>query len=178
LTIDRDRSFEGGAAITLRPIVPDDRSFLLAVYASTREPELAAVEWDAAQKAAFVRMQFDAQHAYYQAHYGSATFDIILVGGQRAGRLYVAREDDEIRIVDIAILPACCNRGIGTTLLRGLQSEAAAAGKPLRIHVEKFNPALRLYERLGFRPIEDQGVYLFMEWRGDKSEASLGSWEV
>jgi hypothetical protein len=54
------------------------------------------------------------------------------------------------RIVDIALLPQYCNRGIGTTLLRDLQSEAAAAGKPLRIHVERFNPALRLYQRLGF----------------------------
>ena len=65
--------------------------------------------------------------------------------------------------VDIALLPEYCNRGIGTTLLRGLQSEAVAAGKPLRIHVERFNPALRLYERLGFHPIADRGVYLFME---------------
>ena len=152
------------AAISLRPVTPDDRPFLQSVYASTRESELATVEWDAAQKAAFVEMQFDAQHAHYQAHYGGAAFDIVLVGGEPAGRLYVAREDDEIRIVDIALLPEYCNRGIGTTLLRGLQSEAAAAGKPLCIHVERFNPALRLYERLGFRPIEDKGVYLFMEW--------------
>jgi predicted GNAT family acetyltransferase len=63
-------------------------------------------------------------------------------------------------------LPEHCTRGIGTTLLHGLQSEAAAAGKPLRLHVERFNPALRLYERLGFRQIDDRGVYLFMEWRG------------
>jgi ribosomal protein S18 acetylase RimI-like enzyme len=67
--------------------------------------------------------------------------------------------------MDIALLPEYCNRGIGTTLLRGLQSEAAAAGKPLRIHVERFSPALRLYERLGFRQIDDRGVYLFMEWK-------------
>jgi ribosomal protein S18 acetylase RimI-like enzyme len=155
------------AAIALRPIVPDDRSFLRAVYASTRELELAAVEWDAAQKAAFVEMQFDAQHAYYQEHYAGAAFDVILVDGQPAGRLYVKRGSDEFRIVDIALLAEFCNRGVGTMLLRGLQSEAALAGKPLRIHVERFNPALRLYERLGFRQIEDKGVYLFLEWRQD-----------
>ena len=154
------------AAISLRSVRPDDQAFLLSVYASTREPELATVEWDAAQKAAFVRMQFDAQHAYYQEHYEGAAFDVILAGGQPAGRLYIHRRDDEIRIMDIALLPEFCNRGIGTTLLHGLQSEAAAAGKPLRIHVERFNPALRLYERLGFRQIDDRGVYLFMEWKG------------
>jgi ribosomal protein S18 acetylase RimI-like enzyme len=157
------------AAIALRPIRTDDQAFLLSVYASTREQELAIVPWDDAQKAAFVRMQFDAQHAYYQEHYGGASFDIILIGGQRAGRLYVERAGEEFRIIDIALLPDFCNRGIGTTMLKELQVEAAAAGKPLRIHVERFNPALRLYERLGFRPIADRGVYLFMEWRGEPS---------
>ena len=110
-------------------------------------------------------MQFAAQAQYYREHYPDTSFDVILLGAEAVGRLYVSRWRDELRIVDIALLPEFCNRGIGTTLLRGLQSEAAAAGKPLRIHVERFNPALRLYERLGFRQIEDKGVYLFMEWR-------------
>ena len=151
------------AAVTLRPIGDGDQPFLVALYASTREQELAAVPWDAAQKAAFLRMQFDAQHAHYQEHFAGASFDIIVVNGQPAGRLYVARGADEIRIVDIALLPEYCNRGIGTRLLRQLQSEARAAGTAVRIHVERFNPALRLYERLGFREIEDKGVYLFLE---------------
>ena len=98
-------------------------------------------------------------------HYPDTSFDVIVLDGQPVGRLYVARWPDEIRIVDIALLPACCNRGLGTTLVRALQAEAAASRKPLRIHVERFNPALRLYERLGFRQIADRGVYLFMEWR-------------
>jgi ribosomal protein S18 acetylase RimI-like enzyme len=170
VTEDDTMSSGEDAAIALRPIRPDDRPFLLAVYASTRAPELATVQWDAAQKAAFVQMQFDAQHAYYQEHYSAATFDVVLAGGEPAGRLYVSREADEIRIVDIALLPAYCNRGIGTALLRRLQSEAAAAGQPLRIHVERFNPALSLYHRLGFRQVDDRGVYLFMEWRGDHSQ--------
>ena len=127
------------------------------------------MDWDAAQKAAFLQMQFAAQHAYYQEQYADAAFDVILVGGQPAGRLYIHRRDDEFRIVDIALLPEFCNRGLGTTLLKNLQSETAAAGKTLRIHVERFNPALRLYERLGFRQIEDRGVYLFMEWRDESA---------
>ena len=164
MSIDAERR-GSDAAIALRPIAPDDQPFLLAVYASTREHELAVVPWDAGQKAAFVHMQFTAQHAHYQEHYAGAAFDLVLVDAQPAGRLYVHRTSDEIRIVDIALLPAFCNRGIGGRLLRSLQAEAAAANTPLRIHVERFNPALRLYERLGFRQIEDRGVYLFMEWR-------------
>jgi GNAT superfamily N-acetyltransferase len=123
------------------------------------------VAWSDAEKTAFVEMQFRAQDQYYHEHYPNTSFDVIVLDGQPVGRLYVARWADEIRIVDIALLPAHCNRGLGTTLVRALQAEAAASRKPLRIHVERFNPALRLYERLGFRQIEDRGVYLFMEWR-------------
>jgi len=80
------------------------------------------------------------------------------------GRLYVARWQDAIRMVDIALLPPYRNAGIGTAILRDLLAEAAVAHKPVRIHVEQCNPAVRLYERLGFAPIADKGVYLFMEW--------------
>ncbi len=148
--------------ISLRPVVPGDEEFLCGVYGSTREVELAHVDWDAPQKDAFVRMQFDAQHRYYAEHYAGAAFDVIVVDGEPAGRLYVARWPDEVRIVDIALLPPYRNRGIGSSLLHELIAEADAARQPVTIHVEKFNPALRLYQRLGFSPIEDRGVYLFL----------------
>jgi ribosomal protein S18 acetylase RimI-like enzyme len=151
--------------VTLRAATPDDEPFLCRLYATTRESELALVAWPDDQKTAFVEMQFAAQAQYYREHYHDTTFDVILLDAAAIGRLYVARWTDEIRIVDIALLPECCNRGIGTQLLRELQEEARAAGKPLRIHVERFNPALRLYARLGFREIEDKGVYVFMEWK-------------
>jgi ribosomal protein S18 acetylase RimI-like enzyme len=152
-------------SIALRPIGPDDHPFLLAVYSSTREEELAGVRWSTEQKASFLRMQFEAQHQYYQEHYGGASFDVILVDGDTAGRLYVARWPQDIRIVDIALLPAFRRRGIGARLIGGLQEEASASGRTLSIHVERLNPALSLYERLGFRIAEDKGVYYFMEWR-------------
>ncbi len=138
-------------SITLRPIEADDEAFLYRVYAATREAELARVEWDAAQREAFLRQQFAAQHRYYQEHYADTAFQVILVDGRAAGRLYVARWPDEIRIVDIALLPEHRNARIGTALLRELLAEGTRAGKPVSIHVERFNPALRLYERLGFR---------------------------
>lgn len=151
---------------TLRPATRDDRRFLCRVYASTRETELARVPWTDDEKRTFLEMQFDAQDRYYRQHYASASFDIILVGGESAGRLYVFRGADEIRIVDIALLPGFRSRGLGSALIASLQAEAHASGRPLRIHVERFNPALRLYQRLGFTPIADLGVYLFLEWTG------------
>lgn len=144
---------------------PEDEDFLCQVYASTREEELRLTNWTDAQKAAFCRMQFRAQSTDYRANYPDAQNSIIERDGVPVGRLIVDRRAEQIRITDIAILPEARGQGIGTKFLRELMAEAAGAGKPLSIHVEKFNPALRLYERLGFRPCEDKGVYLLMEWK-------------
>ncbi len=150
--------------VTLRTVEPTDEAFLYDVYASTRSEELALVAWSETQKTTFLKMQFAAQHRYYTEHYSDTTFQIILAEEYPAGRLYVARWPDEMRIVDIALLPHYRNAGIGTALLQQLLAEAVAANKCVRIHVEQFNPALRFYERLGFAPIGEGGVYLLMEW--------------
>lgn len=150
--------------VTLRTATDDDQSFLYEVYASTRLEELAPLQWDEAQVAEFLATQFTAQHRHYHAHYTGAEFQVILVDGQRAGRLYVARWEDEIRVIDLALLPAYRNAGVGTYLLEGLLSEARNEGKPVRIHVEMQNPARRLYERLGFTHVADHGLYMLMEW--------------
>jgi ribosomal protein S18 acetylase RimI-like enzyme len=138
--------------------------FLYQVYASTRADELAIVDWSQEQKDAFLQMQFDAQHKYYQESYTDASFDVILRDSQPIGRLYLDRREAEIRIVDIAILPEHRNAGIGTAMLRDIMAEAASMDKVVTIHVEKFNPALRLYKRLRFRQKGDSGVYFLLEW--------------
>ena len=144
----------------LRPVADDDRAFLVDLYASVREPELAHVPWDDAQKRAFVEHQFAAQDMHYREHYPGAALDVIEVDGQPAGRLYVHRGPSDIRIMDIALAPAFRGRGIGTALLRALMDEAQESGRRLSIHVEQNNPARRLYERLGFEPAGEHGVYL------------------
>jgi ribosomal protein S18 acetylase RimI-like enzyme len=154
------------ARVTFRPIALDDMEFLLRVYRSTREEELTMiVDWTAEMKDAFILQQFTAQHSWYQEHYVGAEFQVILVEDAPAGRLYVHRRPAEIRLVDIALLPEHRQGGIGTSILRDLLAEGEAVGKPVTIHVEVYNPAMRLYERLGFRPIEERGPYRLMEWR-------------
>jgi ribosomal protein S18 acetylase RimI-like enzyme len=152
-------------AISFRPVAADDQELLYRIYASTRTEELAPVPWSEEQKQGFLRMQFRAQSADYAANFPDAEFLIILLDGEPAGRLYVHRRPDEVRIVDIALLPERRRSGAGGAILRDLQTAAAADGKPLRIHVERFNPALQLYERLGFRRTGDDGVYFLMEWQ-------------
>ena len=147
----------------LRAVEEGDRDFLVELYASTREEELALVDWDAATKAAFVEQQFAAQDAHYRRNYPGATLDVVEEDGERAGRLYVHRGASDIRIMDIVLAPDFRGRGIGTRLLRELIAEAEDSGRKLSIHVEVNNPARALYDRLGFRSAGEHGVYLLLE---------------
>ena len=156
----------GSSNITLRPVGPDDHDFLVEVYGSTRAEEMTLVPWTNEQRDAFVRSQFAAQQEHYVKKYPAASHDIILSNGRPVGRLYVARLDHEIRIVDITLLPAERNAGIGSYLIRQLLDEAKRSGKVTRIYVEEFNPSLRLFERLGFSPSEQHGIHLLLQWSG------------
>jgi len=151
------------ANITLRPVAADDYEFLVEVYGSTRAEELALVPWTTEQQQAFVRSQFAAQQDHYAKKYPTASHDIIMSDNRPVGRLYVARLDQEIRIVDLTLLPAERNAGIGSYLIKQLLNEANLSGKVTRIYVEEFNPSLRLFERLGFSPSEQHGIHLLLQ---------------
>jgi len=153
------------AKLERRPIRDDDLPFLRRLYASTRTEELAVLDWSDEEKASFLAMQFEAQHRHYQEYFPAARFELLLLDGTPIGRLYVDRREEEIRLVDISFLPEHRGKGMGTPLVRELLEEAEAGGRSVRIHVERFNPAQRLYERLGFRRVEEVGVYFLMEWR-------------
>jgi ribosomal protein S18 acetylase RimI-like enzyme len=152
------------AGLTFRPITGADRPFLVRVYAATRADELAATPLTDAQKAAFLEGQFHLQHMHYQKHYPDADWLVTMRAGQDIGRLYVEHWPTQHRIIDIAFLPEHRGKGYGDALLRDLMDEAAACGKDVSIHVEKQNPAMRWYQRLGFVTEEDKGIYDLMRW--------------
>jgi ribosomal protein S18 acetylase RimI-like enzyme len=153
------------AGMSFRRITDADLPFLAAIYASTRTGELALTGWSGQQQAAFLHQQFHAQHTHYQRYYPQADWLVFMRESEDIGRLYIERWPTQHRIIDIALLPAHRGRGLGTALLRDLMDEATVAGKAVSIHVEKNNPAMQLYRRLGFRTVEDKGVYDLMRWR-------------
>jgi ribosomal protein S18 acetylase RimI-like enzyme len=153
------------AAYTLRPVQEEDEELLLELYSSTRADEMALVPWDAAQKQAFLQMQFSAQQKHYRAYFPHATHDMILAEGQPVGRLYVDRRETEIRILDITLLPQARGRGIGTQILLDLMKEADHRNQSCSIYVESFNRSLGLFQRLGFVKTEESGASWLMVWR-------------
>ena len=151
--------------ITLRDADPNDAPFLFAVYASTRAEEMALVPWNEEQRQGFLRMQFDAQHAYYHEQFPDAEYKVILAEGEPVGRFFVARDEKMIHILDLAVLPERRRNGVGSTLIQGLITEAETSGKTLQIYVESFNPSLCLFERLGFTKVAEEDFNLLLEWR-------------
>ncbi|HET8798490.1 MAG TPA: GNAT family N-acetyltransferase [Thermoanaerobaculia bacterium] len=153
-----------GGAVTLRPATDADYPFLRYLYGSTRAEEMKHFPFNDEEKAAFLDQQFAAQYEHYRVHYPTCERNIIERDGRSIGRLWIDEWRDQIRLVDIALLPEARGTGIGTRLLRDVLARGAAAGKPVTIHVEGFNPALRLYERLGFQHVDTNGVYFLMKW--------------
>ena len=155
--------------VNLRAIYEEDLPRLFEIYASTRAEELALVpDWSEEQKMAFLSQQFVAQHQYYQEFYQGAELQLIELDQEVVGRLYVhwLYSPQEVRIMDVALLPAYRGQGIGSQLIKSVQQKGAEMGKTVTIHVEYNNPALQLYERLGFQKIgEFNSVYYLLEWK-------------
>jgi GNAT superfamily N-acetyltransferase len=160
------------SGVELRPVEPQDHEFLVAVFRTTREEELALTTWSETEKAAFVDAQFRAQDVHYREMYPGGRFLVVTRDSAPVGRLSVARLADEMRVIDIALVPEARGQGIGSSLLAAVTAEADGAGLPVRLHVEPWSPAKRLYERLGFETIEVRGFHELMERPPDIGRAS------
>nr|WP_246806928.1 GNAT family N-acetyltransferase [Ensifer sp. ENS04] len=151
---------------SLRHACPNDIAFLLELYASFRSDELAAVPWSPEQKQAFLEQQFIAQHRHYRSVYSEVDYLVVEIGDKPVGRLYLDAVKERWLIVDIGFLPEWRRQGKGTALLTAIQREATTSEAcVLTLHVEQRNcRAQALYQRLGFRGINDVGSHIKMEW--------------
>jgi len=156
--------------IGLRLRQPEDLAFLRDLYRSTRAGEMAAAGFDPLEAAVFLNSQFDLQCRHFDAHYASGGQRLVVMArDQPIGRMELWAGDaagrPDLRLVDISLLPEWRGQGLGAELLAAVQRAAAAEGRSVSLHVDKFNRALRLYSRLGFRKTNDTGPSWRMEWR-------------
>lgn len=167
------RPFEQAERLGLlcRPRTDADLPFLFGLYASTRAEEVAGTGWLPEQQVQFLQQQFQAQHHHYTTYYPDAEWLVVEHGGERVGRLYLEEWPSQIRIIDIALVPGARGRGFGGALIADVFRRARSVGKKVSIHVEKNNPAMTLYRRLGFVTAEDKGVYDLLEWSPDAEAA-------
>lgn len=158
------------SGLALRPATAADQDFLRALFGAVRAPELGLGGLDAATLEGLLGLQFAAQQQSFRARYPQARCEVIEVAGAAVGQMQVAQQADALLLVDLALLPEWRRRGIGSSLLRGLQQQAAAARQPLRLHVVLNNPAEALYRRLGFKETGVSGMHRAMEWENTMGE--------
>jgi ribosomal protein S18 acetylase RimI-like enzyme len=160
---DRDQA----ALLSLRPAQAADGDFLFELYRDSLAEEFTSLPLGGAQLDFLVRMQFQARETGYSATFPNAADRIIVRGGKRIGRLLVAADEREVRILDVAVLSTERSAGAGGFAIREVLCEAAVAARPLRLSVLKSNlRAAGLYRRLGFRETSGTEPYLEMEWTG------------
>lgn len=152
-------------AIALRDAVAEDISFLARLYADTRRQEVSAWGWPPEQQEWFLRMQFDAQRRSYQANFPNAADRIVLKDDEPIGRILISRDTEIMRLIDIALVEEQRRLGVGTHLLLNLLEECHSRSCALHLQVAQGNPAMRLYERLGFVQTGGDPMYLQMEWK-------------
>lgn len=150
--------------LRLRPVTAEDTTFLLRVYASAREAEMALVPWSEEQKQAFLRFQLDAQTRDYTARHPGAEHNILVYVGRDVGRSFVARDGAAIHVLDVTVLTEARKRGAGSAFVRQAQAQATAARLPVTIYVESFNPSLQFFLKRGFKPEKEEGIHLLLKW--------------
>lgn len=147
----------------LRHASSDDENFLFKLFASIRAIEFESIPLPKEQMDTLLKIQFHAQAKQYSEFYPGADNNVILIDDMPAGRLYVDRTSQEIRLVDIAFLPEHQGSGLGTELLHGLVQEADETGLPIRLQVDQTNRAQKLYLRMGFKAIGENDIRIEME---------------
>lgn len=177
-------------ALSVRLATATDEPFLYALYASTRATEMAAWGWDATQQTLFLQLQFRAQQQHYAAYPNPVHWIIEHQAPHRTtlsssaptqqlvqpiGRLLLSCLNEEIRLVDVALLPEFRGQGLGAALVGWVQAQANTEGKVVRLHVAPENPARRLYERLGFALVEDRQSHLLLEWQAPNANPTATS---
>lgn len=151
--------------VAFRVIHAADAAFLFRVYASTRDWEFKITQWSEAAKDDFLRSQFRLQDLHFQRAFPGAVWRIVTLDDVDIGRLGVDRQPECLRIIEFSLMPDARGRGIGTDILRSLMNEAHGGKVPVRLHVERNSPALRLYLRHGFVETGQTGHHLALEWR-------------
>lgn len=151
-----------GNGYRLRPESAADYPFPESLYVSIRWSELSASHWAETEKLAFLRNRFALQSRRYRSYSPGAGFAVLEHAGAPIGRICLYRSSADYRVMDISLVAGFRNRGLGTTLLQAVIEEARETGAGTSIHVEKQNPAQRLYRRLGFREVGEHGPYGLM----------------
>ena len=153
----------------LRPVGKADQEFLDELYFASREDLHQAVP-----DAALLRQLIAMQHATYQAglqeNFPDAEYWVLQQEGRPIGRAVVHRSPEDLRLLDLAVVPSARRAGAAKAVVRALQAAASSCKLPLTLAVGKANhPACNLYLGLGFTVQSADHVLVQMAWRNGEA---------
>lgn len=142
--------------IALRPARPGDFDYCARLYFEGMENIIEELN-----------LNMDAQVAGFRQRWDMTQVRIITLDGTDIGWLQSFVRDDALFLGQLFVDRALRRQGIGTEVVKDLIEEAARAGQAVTLGVVKTNPALRLYERLGFRTTheDERKFYMRHDWR-------------
>ncbi|TLS51763.1 GNAT family N-acetyltransferase [Paenibacillus antri] len=160
--------------ISLSPAGVEDEAFLFELFVSVRLAEYAGSGWSQSEMQTLMWVEFRTQQATY-ANQSGVRHDIVKEGDVPVGRILTSESALAVQLVDVSLIKPYRGRGIGSVLVRGLQKLVAPTGKPIRLQVELYNPAMRFYQRLGFQPYREHFPYLSMEWSPNSGKVAAAT---
>ena len=136
----------------LRPATDTDREFLWDLLVATMKEYVAQTwGWDE-----------EDQHRRFRENFPPARYRILVVDGNEVGAVAVERKPAEVFLASILILPEHQGKGLGTAVIQDILRDAEQLGLPVSLRVLRVNPAISLYERLGFGTVEETPTHLVM----------------
>jgi ribosomal protein S18 acetylase RimI-like enzyme len=139
------------AGYSLRPAARNDETMLYDLHREAMRDYVDATwGWDEAW-----------QRAHFSRTYAAARNAVIVRTGaspRDAGRVSLTRHWRKIFLRDVELVAAERNRGIGGAVVAAIIDMARADNRYVELYVLDRNPAQRLYARLGFRVIAEDGA--------------------
>jgi ribosomal protein S18 acetylase RimI-like enzyme len=137
--------------ITFRAATSEDFDYCASLYFAGMATVIRELNLDMA-----------AQTASFRRRWAPAEVRIITRDGVAIGWLQAATLSDALFLKQLFVESPWQRQGIGTRVMHRLIDEAAGAGRSMTLGVVKTNPALRLYQRLGFRVTGEDERKLYM----------------
>lgn len=161
--------------LSIRPERTGDKGFIENLYRASRE-DLRMLDADEEFIESLIEMQFQAQRQGYGEQHPNAMYFIVELHGEPMGRLTLAMGTSEVRIVDIAFLPAARNKGYGKSVVLALQMTVQKIPAPLSLLVLRTNiRAAQLYLSLGFHPEGQTDTHVLMMWYPTADKLIIGA---
>ncbi len=154
--------------ILLKKRTENDSEFFMRLFAEIKSSELRLDTWPEPIRTQMIRMQFNAYERCMNTEFPNNIDYLILYQSEKAGRLQLNNDEMGIRIINISLVPAYRNKGIGAKIISDLMLEANQKNKQVLLDVDKINRALNLYSRLGFKIVQENEIRYSMAYTPER----------